>query len=184
LITATRARKLNSALLRDIEVLYELDRKGRVWSEKNYVGGYTSYGSVTDLHVRHAPFQELKSLIDRKVSTFIKTLDLDLMGGKTKMTTCWVNVMPPGAHHSLHLHPLSFVSGTYYVDIPRGSSPLKFEDPRAGLFMARPPARRPSHSVVPKSGHLVLFESWLRHEVSAQNVRYPRISVSFNYEWN
>ena len=34
-----------------------------------------------------------------------------------------------------------------------------------------------------RSGRLVLFESWLRHEVSANLTRAERISVSFNYNW-
>ena len=36
------------------------------------------------------------------------------------MTDCWVNVMPAGVVHSLHLHPTSFISGTYYVEVPEG----------------------------------------------------------------
>ena len=48
------------------------------------------------------------------------------------MTDCWVNIMGQGAAHSLHLHPLSSISGTYYVAVPRGAPGLKFEDPRTG----------------------------------------------------
>ena len=31
------------------------------------------------------------------------------------MTDCWVNIMPRGTAHGLHLHPLATISGTYYV---------------------------------------------------------------------
>jgi uncharacterized protein (TIGR02466 family) len=30
---------------------------------------------------------------------------------------------------------------------------------------------------------VLLWESWLRHEVTANAARSPRISVSFNYGW-
>jgi uncharacterized protein (TIGR02466 family) len=33
------------------------------------------------------------------------------------------------------------------------------------------------------AGHLVLFESWLRHEVAPNPIDEERISVSFNYNW-
>jgi uncharacterized protein (TIGR02466 family) len=33
------------------------------------------------------------------------------------------------------------------------------------------------------AGHIVLFESWLRHEVLANPVAAERVSVSFNYQW-
>ncbi len=32
-------------------------------------------------------------------------------------------------------------------------------------------------------GRVILFESWLRHEVVPNPVKGERISVSFNYNW-
>ena len=58
------------------------------------------------------------------------------------MTDCWVNIMGEGAAHGLHLHPLSTISGTYYVAAPPGCAGLKFEDPRLERFMAAPPRLR------------------------------------------
>jgi len=34
-----------------------------------------------------------------------------------------------------------------------------------------------------RAGQVVLFESWLRHEVSLNAVAAERVSVSFNYSW-
>jgi uncharacterized protein (TIGR02466 family) len=34
-----------------------------------------------------------------------------------------------------------------------------------------------------EAGKVVLFESWLRHEVPANPIAGERISVSFNYNW-
>ncbi len=82
------------------------------------------------------------------------------------------------------------MSGTYYVETPRGSPGLKFEDPRLERFMAAPPRKaraRPANkawiTVPAKAGHLVLFESWLRHEVAPEAYAGERVSVSFNYNW-
>jgi len=34
-----------------------------------------------------------------------------------------------------------------------------------------------------KAGNVLLFESWLRHEVPANPLQSERISISFNYAW-
>jgi uncharacterized protein (TIGR02466 family) len=92
--------------------------------------------------------------------------------------------------HSLHLHPLSVISGTYYVRVPKGSQGLKFEDPRLSRYMGAPPRlaaaaeRNRAWVVMPAApGGLLLFESWLRHEVVANAASSERVSVSFNYGW-
>jgi uncharacterized protein (TIGR02466 family) len=124
------------------------------------------------------------------VRTFARTLDFDLTGRKLAMTDCWVNVMTHQVVHGLHLHPLASLSGTYYVRTPRGCSGLKFEDPRLDRFMASPPrkarARRENRvwvTLPAEQGNLVLFESWLRHEVAPNPTEAERISISFNYSW-
>jgi uncharacterized protein (TIGR02466 family) len=74
------------------------------------------------------------------------------------------------------------LSGTYYVAVPPGSGGIRFEDPRLPLMMAAPP-RESFVTVAPAAGKLLLWESWLRHEVLPGRTRGPRISISFNYAW-
>jgi uncharacterized protein (TIGR02466 family) len=38
-------------------------------------------------------------------------------------------------------------------------------------------------TVPAEAGKLVLFESWLRHEVAPNPKRAERVSISFNYNW-
>lgn len=168
----------------------ETDPEGREWSRTHYRHGYTSYGSITDLHRRYPHFEELGGLLDRHARKFARHLDMDLQGGSLCLSSLWVNIMPANAAHTLHLHPLSVLSGTYYVSLPKGSSRLKFEDPRLACFMAAPPklpGARPRNQqfveLAPKQGQVALWESWLRHEVPPNSGRKDRISVSFNYDW-
>ncbi|HMD28508.1 MAG TPA: hypothetical protein VKH13_08065, partial [Steroidobacteraceae bacterium] len=44
------SRVFNRQLLKECRQLRHDDAAGRRWSLKNYVGGYTSYGSVHRLH--------------------------------------------------------------------------------------------------------------------------------------
>lgn len=181
----------NSDLAAECRGLREYDAAGRKWSDRNYPGGYTSYASLNQLHRFSSTFAGLERKLTAHVRKFARELDMDLRGRTITLTDLWVNIMPEHAAHSLHLHPLSFISGTYYVVTPPGCPGLKFEDPRLDRFMAAPPkitAARPAnraHITYPaKAGHVLLFESWLRHEVAANRTAAERISVSFNYNWS
>lgn len=185
-----RAAALNSRLLRECLQLSHDDAAGRRWSRRNYPGGFTSYASAHQMHRVSPTFAALQRWIDRHVRRFAAELEFDLDGRPLEMTDCWVNLMPTGVTHSLHLHPLSVVSGTYYVRVPRGAPGLKFEDPRLDRYMGAPPRkvepaeRNRNWIAMPAApGGLLLFESWLRHEVVANTSASARVSISFNYGW-
>jgi uncharacterized protein (TIGR02466 family) len=184
-------RRLDHDLADECRSLALSDAAGRRWSARHYMGGYTSYGSLDRLHLVSSLFATLQKRIDARVAAFARALHYDMRGRVLAMTDCWANVMQAGTGHSLHLHPGSFVSGAYYVQVPRGAGELKFEDPRLGLHMAAPPrsADAPQRfrsfvSVPARAGDLVLFESWLRHEVPPARFAGERISISFNYGWS
>jgi uncharacterized protein (TIGR02466 family) len=186
----TGLKTFNARLLQECLQLRRDDRAGVAWSKERYPGGYTSYGSVNRMQRFSPTFATLERRLDRHVRSFAKRLDFDLSSRSLAMTDCWVNIMPRLVTHAGHLHPLSTISGTYYVQVPRGSPGLKFEDPRLDRMMAAPPTvehARPEnrrwHMHEAVVGHLVLFESWLRHEVAANASTNERISISFNYSW-
>lgn len=192
-VARLQARSLgqfNRRMLKECQQLQLDDAAGQRWSAKNYPGGYTSYSSVNRMHRLSPTFAELERHLNRHVQAFARELQFDLQGRELSMTDCWVNIMPPNVVHTLHLHPLATISGTYYVQTPRGCPGLKFEDPRLDRFMAAPP-RKPNASAKNRSwrvmpaevGSVLLFESWLRHEVAPNQASGERISVSFNYNW-
>ena len=74
--------------------------------------------------------------------------------------------------------------------MPEGTSALKLEDPRHPMMMASPPRKKDAPEelrqfvyVKPKVGEVIMWESWLRHEVPMNMSEDDRISVSFNYKW-
>lgn len=190
LASSAKLKSLNRQLKKDIDSVMAIDESGWHWCKTNYVGGYTSYSSYAQLHRTNPPFEELARLIDPHVKKYAQKLHWDLQGQSLEMTTCWVNVMPNQVHHSLHLHPLSVVSGTYYLQVPKNASQLKFEDPRLAFMMSAPPRKKSAprteqtfFAIEPKVGQVWLWESWLRHEVTANRSLSQRISISFNYDW-
>ena len=181
---------LNRELLKEARQIREHDVEGRRWSTRRYPGGYTSYGSLCHLQKMSSTFATLERRLRRHVNAYVKSLELDMECRTLAMTDCWVNMMGRQVVHGLHLHPLATISGTYYVRTPRGCSGLKLEDPRLDRFMAAPPRRadcrpesQPWVTVPARTGQVVLFESWLRHEVPPNPSAVERVSVSFNYNW-
>src|SRR6056297_4192622 len=168
----------------------EDDEAGQAWCETEGYPGYTSYASLTDLPWRFPIFADLVTALDAHVTAFARDLEFDLGERSLKLEDIWINILPEGGTHSSHIHPHSVLSGTTYVAMPDGASALKLEDPRSARMMAAPPrvpdAREEMCGFVylrPQVGDVLMWESWLRHEVPMNMSEDDRISVSFNYAW-
>jgi len=189
--------RLYETLLDDEPLLDELahsirslaadDEAGRRWSRDKGYKGYTSYASLNDLPRRDPAFADLQKLLVRHASTFADELAFDL-SRKPKLDSLWVNLLKPGGHHSAHIHPHSILSGTLYVEAPKGSGVIRFEDPRLPQMMAAPVRAddapedlRTFFTVEPEPGLLLMWESWLRHEVLPGKGKAERLSISFNF---
>ena len=177
--------QLLGELAQSIRTLAADDEAGKAWSREHGYKGYTSYASLNDLTRRDPAFADLGKLLTRHSRAFAADLAWD---ARPKLDSLWVNLLKPGGHHSGHIHPHSVLSGTLYVDAPANSGAIRFEDPRLPLMMAAPPRKpdapqelRPFVAIEPRPGLLLMWESWLRHEVLAGTGRGERLSISFNF---
>jgi uncharacterized protein (TIGR02466 family) len=182
------ARELNADIVDATRMLAKEDKAGRAWCKEHGYQGYTSYSSLDDLVRRATCFDTLARAIKPHADRFAQTLQMDLRGRKLTLDNIWVNQLDSGGSHSGHIHPHCVLSGTYYVRVPDGASSIKFEDPRLPMMMAAPSPREDADEahkrfvyVAPQAGDLLLWESWLRHEVPPNGAASPRVSVSFNY---
>ena len=171
---------LLAELAHSIRTLATNDQAGRSWSRKHRYAGYTSYASLNDLERRDPAFSDLTRLLTRHAARFAEECAFEL-DRKPKIDSLWVNLLKPSGHHGGHIHPHSLISGTFYVEAPRGSGAIRFEDPRLPLMMAAPPRAGSFVTVEPRPGLLLLWESWLRHEVLPGTGRGERLSISFNF---
>jgi uncharacterized protein (TIGR02466 family) len=179
-------------LMRDLETACRSvsrdDEAGRKWSREHAYHGYTSYASLNDLPNRIPAFQDLLDALQPHVNAYAKALHYDLGRKHLRCDSLWINILKPGGVHTGHIHPHSIISGTCYVTVPKGSSALKLEDPRLAFMMAAPSRKQaapremqPFVYLEPQAGHIIMFESWLRHEVPPNQSKEDRISISFNY---
>jgi uncharacterized protein (TIGR02466 family) len=112
------------------------------------------------------------------------------------IVTSWANVNGPGDSNICHYHPGWFWSGTYYVDDdgvltdhsvggdfemldPRGSAPAMVA-PTLAYAGEGGLAAGSTEWIRPRAGLLVLFPSWLHHQVRAYRGTRERISIAFN----
>jgi uncharacterized protein (TIGR02466 family) len=174
-------------LAHSIRTLAKDDEAGRRWSRDHAYAGYTSYASLNDLPKRDPAFADLGKLLSRHAVKFVDECAFELTR-KPRLDSLWVNVMRGDGHHAGHIHPHSIISGTLYVEVPRGAGAIRFEDPRLPLMMAAPVRRKdapgelqPFVTVEPRAGLLLLWESWLRHDVVPGTGRAERLSISFNF---
>ena len=181
----------DEALLRDlahsIRSLARDDEAGVRWSKEHRYSGYTSYASLNDLPRRDPAFADLAKLLNRHALKFADECGFDL-DRKPRLDSLWANLLRSGGHHSGHMHPNSIISGTLYVEVPAGSGSIRFEDPRLPLMMSAPQRQKDAPeelqsfaTVEPRPGLLLIWESWLRHEVLPGAGRGERLSISFNF---
>lgn len=174
-------------LAHSIRTLAQDDAAGRRWSSEHRYSGYTSYASLNDLPRRDPAFADLAKTLPKHAAEFAKECAFELRR-KPRLDSLWINLLKGGGHHSGHIHPHSLISGTFYVEVPRGPGAIRFEDPRLPLMMAAPPRDRdapqelqPFVTIEPRPGLLLMWESWLRHEVLPATGRGERLSISFNF---
>ncbi len=106
----------------------------------------------------------------------------------------WFHITREGGYQSVHYHPKACWSGIYCVragDQVEGrpeSGQVKFYDPRGAVFMHADPGNErlaPAFSTTPiylthKEGQLVIFPSFLMHEVLPYLGKGERIVAPFN----
>ena len=95
------------------------------------------------------------------------------------------NEMYQSDYHEKHSHPNSKISGIFYLDVPEGSSPISFSDPRPfRTFVDLMPADRMKDNskffIPPSNGLCLFYNSWLEHTVPGGSNTLPRYSAPFN----
>ena len=110
---------------------------------------------------------------------------------KYAITTSWITLCQKGDGSQLHNHKNSFWSGVYYFqeEYPEGTGGIMFDNPNAdrydfsyGMVDIERQNEINSMSCIfgPSPKLLILFPSYLRHQVLVHNNDKPRSSLAFN----
>ena len=169
--------KLQDDLIDQIYKLKKQDSNGHIISNR---GGWQSKGFDLsfDGGVLHTTI--LKVL---KSSFFIKNTT-------SMVTSAWVNINSPGAYNVRHSHPESNLSGVLWVKCPKDSGKIEFFNSKnfetyteINSYIKEFKERNLIHEVYwfePREGRMIIFPSYLEHQVTENKSSEDRISISFN----
>jgi Tfp pilus assembly protein PilF len=173
----------NQLLLNEIELMHS--------SKKHPLMQSLRYGTQTEdnLFVKDiAIIQDLKQQITKSVQHYIAQLDTNdrhpFLSRKTKQflyTGAWSVRLNRSGYHRNHYHSEGWISGCYYVSIPRavnrnGSGWIKFGQPELGTGLAA----EPDYYIKPEAGLLVLFPSMMWHGTEPFQDEDYRVTVAFD----
>jgi uncharacterized protein (TIGR02466 family) len=102
----------------------------------------------------------------------------------------WLNLNPPDTHHSLHEHYGCFMGGVLWLTVPEHSGDFAVHDPlgvrvqnttQYSFAKTEPgPYNTDVYSIYPVEGKMLMFPSWLPHQVRPNQSDQDRISIAFN----
>jgi len=107
------------------------------------------------------------------------------IASELRVTSMWANRSDArsGHHHTPHRHPMSYLSGIYYV---QGSAPTMFVDPLAQrewaqLHLDGGPLEETRITYSPAPGTLLIFPSYLVHGSVPNDRNEDRYTVAVNF---
>lgn len=191
------ADELNRQL---VPLFLEKERAGDAYRHEMHIP--TQIGSVFESRFDlfewpEAPVQRLAEEVHNVLFHLVGRLNgysEEEMAPLTFFYDSWFHVTRTGGYQSNHYHARASWSGIYAVQVgdPVEGRPesgqVKFYDPRGAVFMHVDPGNErldPRYTATPvylqhQPGQLVIFPSWLMHEVLPYLGRTERIIVAFN----
>ncbi|MEW6330091.1 MAG: putative 2OG-Fe(II) oxygenase [Pseudomonadota bacterium] len=135
--------------------------------------------------------KQMAKIIDEAVEEYVANLPTDpnhpVFAGAPTAThiESWAVVLEEHGHQAPHIHPKSWLSGCYYVELPEdfGSQP----ESNAGCIafgqgeIELHPLRQPETTVFrPRAGDMILFPSYFWHHTYPLQSKGKRISLAFD----
>ena len=147
--------------------------------KKNKGNNYTKNSFVLN-----APeLADLKEFVQHSLNEYFINIVNPKHDVKPVITQSWVNYSNQGDYHHRHNHPNSYLSGVYYLDVDDTDS-IVFTRPAPSSLNIQPKTHNLYNSdsvwIPAKKDHLIVFPSWLEHEVETLNKSHTRISLAFN----
>jgi uncharacterized protein (TIGR02466 family) len=147
---------------------------------KSNIGGWQS----EDINLKNIP--ELQPLfqiiIDRAKSA---TPVILREGVAIQLANAWVNINQGKDINLKHTHPGCILSGSVYVKSSLNSGAIRFMRPDLSPHYLNNVPIAPNFSQMvafnPTRGKLILFPSWIEHDVEPSTDEETRISISFNF---
>jgi uncharacterized protein (TIGR02466 family) len=125
--------------------------------------------------------KELKLRIDHEVAEYWKLAGWE--SSELRAFCAQYNELKPGNHLVPHHHAGSLISWCYYVNVPPGAGAISFIDPRGNTSWDLTVKKSPAHTIMPKSGDLIIFPGWVIHYVHPNLSDEVRTTISGDHNF-
>jgi uncharacterized protein (TIGR02466 family) len=156
---------------------------------KNHISTYRNIEATIKLN-RDPRLLSLTNFIVNEAKKMLDFQNVD--HSQYKLTySMLVNKVGKDSTHLLHAHPGSIISGCFYLKTAPDSPPLIFKDPRdyyKYIYYQPIFGRNSVYSLLPEhvspvqDGLIMMWPSWLEHEVPLSNSDEDRITIAFNLD--
>lgn len=152
---------------------------------KSGVNGYRIDINQTTIDNNELLIGDLLSKIQTKISNYCNSLNIV----NQRIIQSWININPTNAYNKKHCHPNSYISGAYYINVPKDcNSPITFFRSREykdygwqSISLDKNLDYTSEINYMPHTSDLILFPSFLEHDVGPNmSESQDRISLSFN----
>ena len=176
-------KQINKELLNYILELQKKDKKGNNRSNR---GGWHSPNF--DIVNPGPPINFINSFKD-----FLKHIIEDEIGweyvpNKQRVVAMWAIINKKNSYNVRHNHQNCYLSSAYYIKKPENSGDITFYDPKESKTYRFPEVEKHTNysaesvTIKPEEGDLLIFPSYLYHDVGVNLSDEERVVVSFNID--
>ena len=166
------------------EYIYELKEKDDKGIKKSNVNGWHSKNFKIEKD--NVPYNFVKAIHGHVKEVIVDGFGWKYIPEKVGISEIWSIINKKETFNTSHNHPGSYLSAAYYVKAPKDCGNIHFFDPNEIKKFNSPSIENLTElstsgfSIKPEEGNLLIFPSYLYHDVGKNLSDEDRIVISFN----
>lgn len=175
--------EINKELL---SYIFELKKNNPVGNNRSNKGGWHSPNF--DIVKPGPPINFINNFKDFLKDIIVNEFGWEYIPNRQRIVAMWAIINKKNSYNVKHNHQNCYLSSAYYVKKPKDSGEITFFDPKEAKTYRFPEIEKNTDfsvekiTIKPEEGELLIFPSYLYHEVSENLVNEDRIVVSFNVD--
>ena len=166
------------------EYIYDLKKNDAEGVQRSNVNGWHSKNFKIEKD--NTPYNFVKAIHGHVKEVIVEGFGWKYVPEKVGMSEIWAIINKKGTFNKSHNHPGSYLSAAYYVKAPKNCGNINFYDPNEIKKFNSPAIENLTElstsgfSIKPEEGNLLIFPSYLYHDVGKNLSDDDRIVISFN----
>lgn len=166
-----------------LKSIFEIKEKNPKGIFKSNINNNCAYHSIDNLQI----LPEFKDLCEAIIKFTVEIFKEEKIKNKFYIGNMWANVNSKGGFNEIHTHGNAFLSGVYYLKVPKNSGNFRFIDPRPQSNLMVPEREVNTDmdywnriEFSGERGQILMFPAYVPHQVLLNNSEDIRVSISFN----